>query len=657
MADNKILIEVSVAGNAEIQLKKLANGVEEFGAITKKTFFDAGRIFDNFVANLASNAVTAAFGLIQKGFSEFTQILGESIQAASQQEDAVNKLNSALKISGQFSEAASRELQDFAEALELTTKFSDEAVLSATSLISSLGQLDKEGLKKATQAATELAAVLGIDLENAARIVGKAATGEIGPLKRLGFEIKDTGDKSRDFAKALEEINKKFGGSAAAQVNTFSGALAVLHNQYNSVLESLGDMIIKSPLVIEAFKVIGTQVHHFSAFLKENKTAVQAFVGEGLVQLVDAFRAAVLVSEIVTKSFKIVTGVFQQALEVMLKYNVPLLIFSQFSDKAADLQKALVSLADGGFEKVKEAVTGENGFTKVDAILLQVKTRMEELNATTANGATIAKEQADARGQIAQDELITQIARAENAALMQETEQSRALASYANSLLARNEALKKFDTEQAKQQIAANNSRIQLILGSNQMEGQKKIELTEKVAEAQRQIDAQRAREQLDTLGRVATLSTAKTRELAVIGKAAAIALATIDTYKGANSALAVVPFPFNFAAAAAVITAGLVNVSNIVGTPLATGITQVPSGFQNDTFPARLSSGERVVSAPQNRDLTEFLAGSTGLTSKLDQLISVLSSGGGRTVVNIGGREIINAIQGELDSGRNLIV
>lgn len=48
--------------------------------------------------------------------------------------------------------------------------------------------------------------------------------------------------------------------------------------------------------------------------------------------------------------------------------------------------------------------------------------------------------------------------------------------------------------------------------------------------------------------------------------------------------------------------------VTGIPGSPFAKGITSIPAGFPNDTFPARLTSFERVVSAPQNRDLSAFL-------------------------------------------------
>ncbi len=78
--------------------------------------------------------------------------------------DAINELNTALKASGEFSKAASLELQEYASSLQAITKFGDEAILQTQALIQSLGQLDKEALKKATAATLDMAAALGIDL-------------------------------------------------------------------------------------------------------------------------------------------------------------------------------------------------------------------------------------------------------------------------------------------------------------------------------------------------------------------------------------------------------------------------------------------------------------------------------------------------------------
>lgn len=187
-------------------------------------------------------------------FGSVTLAIKKGIDAAIVQEDAINKLNTALKISGKFSAAASVDLQNYASSLQETTKFGDETILETQALLQSLGGLSRDGLKQATKASVDLAAALGIDLRSAATLVGKAAVGEIGSFSRYGVVIKKGADNAETFSNALTELNKKFGGAAAAQVNTYSGATAQLSNAFGDLLEGIGDLVIKNPALISLIK-------------------------------------------------------------------------------------------------------------------------------------------------------------------------------------------------------------------------------------------------------------------------------------------------------------------------------------------------------------------------------------------------------------------
>jgi len=106
-------------------------------------------------------------------------------------------------------------------------------------------------------------------------------------------------------------------------------------------------------------------------------------------------------------------------------------------------------------------------------------------------------------------------------------------------------------------------------------------------------------------------LAVAHGGALARGAKALAVAEALIAAYLAGSKALASVPFPFNLAAAAAVTAEGLATVERIRRVNIAHGgLEDVPA---DGTF--LLQSGERVLSTPQNRDLTRFLsdAGGTG--------------------------------------------
>lgn len=245
--DDKVFIEIILDdGSVQKGFAKIAKEGAKSGEETGKNFSAGfGKALGAAVA-----IGSAVFGAI---FSK------KSIDLAIRQEDAINKLNTSLKLSGQFSMAASRGFQEFASSLQQQTRFGDEAILETGALIQALGKLDNEGLKQATSAAADLSAALGIDLRSAATLVGKAAVGEVGSFSRYGVVIKKGADNAETFARVLDVLNQKFGGAAAAQVNTFSGAWEQLGNSFGDLLETVGNFVVKSPGVINLFKLITEQ--------------------------------------------------------------------------------------------------------------------------------------------------------------------------------------------------------------------------------------------------------------------------------------------------------------------------------------------------------------------------------------------------------------
>lgn len=84
--------------------------------------------------------------------------------------------------------------------------------------------------------------------------------------------------------------------------------------------------------------------------------------------------------------------------------------------------------------------------------------------------------------------------------------------------------------------------------------------------EVQSKYDNMRLESTRSVLDQVSALSSSKNKELAAIGKAAAVAQATIDGYQAVQKALASFPPPANYIAAAAVGVAAAANVAKIAG-------------------------------------------------------------------------------------------
>lgn len=242
----------------------------------EKTAVDAGTqagkvAGEGFGKSLTSSIIKAEviIAAIKKTFGAITDVFKESVKASAENEDAINQLNIALASSGQYSAAASKGIQDLASSLQNTTKFADDVIIKNAALIQSLGRLDSEGLKKATIAAADMSSALGIDLTSASTLVGKAATGNITAFGKLGIEIKKGATDAETFSNAMKALNDRFAGAAAGQINTFEGSLARLKNIYGDVLETIGDIITKSPSLRAVVSFIGDAVARLGGVIKD----------------------------------------------------------------------------------------------------------------------------------------------------------------------------------------------------------------------------------------------------------------------------------------------------------------------------------------------------------------------------------------------------
>ena len=177
--------------------------------------------------------------------------------------------------------------------------------------------------------------------------------------------------------------------------------------------------------------------------------------------------------------------------------------------------------------------------------------------------------------------------------------------------------------------------------------------------EAQKKIDSQRLADQQTFLSTASTLAQSENQTLATIGKAAAITQIAIQTPPAVaasfrfGASIGGPPLGFAFAGIAAAAQAA--QAARVAGIALQTGLTEVPGGFPNDTFPARLTSGERVISTEQNRDLKDFIGGNDKTNELLMSVLGAIQSQQMQTVVNIGDDEIVNVINRAAREGRVL--
>lgn len=701
MADNKVTIEFSVEGDGQTKIDALAKAIKDFGEQGQKSVSGVQRVFETAAGVFTGEAILHAVEkLADSLFSLAKESIAGAIKAAEAQEDAIARLNNALVTTGRYTDSTSESLQKFAEGLQATTKFSDEQVIQAEALIQSLANLDEQGLKRATLGAVNLAAGLKIDLQTAALDVAKAADGIVGPLGRLGLKLDESNTKSENLAQALDFIKKKFGDAANNEVNTFSGALAVLNHQYEEGAKQTGIAIITNQSLVNVIKEAGAVLKEFQEASKENKKAISDFVSEGVIFAIEALDGFVTVAQKAAIGFLRIEQAATAA-QAGVQFFVNLVSGAedlgvgteQAAQKFQDLENSINKLESGNsiVQKLKDGISrlkdaAEEGLGKTTDEAQKASNAMR-------NAAGSADELSKAQQKLI-DEGAKLIEQAEKkdpnkeyaarkkaldayhaATEGSEKEYNAAVTEFnaeriqkvsdlefkkAESIIAQNDALLAADRFGNQQKIQDNNATLQQIAGDADLSAKDRARIEENLVKQQKTLDQERQKSGVDAINALATLQNAKSKELAAVGKAAAIASATIDTYKGASgaaSALAGIPYvgpALAAAAAAAFIVAGLARVATIAGVNLAGG-GEVPGGFPNDTFRANLTSGENVVDTSTNRDLKGFLAGSQNMIPLLQGILQAITMLQIQTVVNIGNKTIVDEVQRGLQQGRSI--
>lgn len=283
------IIEIELIAND----KNLKGSFRDLKKTAEKEGSSIGSVFSNALQKSGINIgalakgglVVAAAAAAYKGLST---VLRTGFEEAQKTEDAINALNVALKNTGRFTPDISRDLVNYAEALSDVTTVGDDAIISTSALIQSLGNLDKQGLERATKAALNLSAALGVDLNSAAQLVGKAAAGEVGSLSRYGLIIEKGANQAETFEKVLSKLEDRFSGAAQAKASTFSGTIARLGIAFGDFSKAIAASITESEFFKGALDSITTSFKFWTNAIKPSTSSVAEQIASVTKELQDA---------------------------------------------------------------------------------------------------------------------------------------------------------------------------------------------------------------------------------------------------------------------------------------------------------------------------------------------------------------------------------
>jgi hypothetical protein len=194
-----------------------------------------------------------------------------SVMAAAESEAIWGRLGGTLATVGLSLTKHRAELDAAAQAFQRNTVFDDEAYLTTVQKLVTISG-DYAGSLKNVGIVADFASAMHLDLETAALIVGKAMTGETGTLSRYGVVVKEGAD-------ALEVMRQKFAGMAANEVNTFSGQMAQLNNEWGNFKEALGGIVVGGAGAGTFLQQITRQIRGLTGWIEENGAEIGKWIG------------------------------------------------------------------------------------------------------------------------------------------------------------------------------------------------------------------------------------------------------------------------------------------------------------------------------------------------------------------------------------------
>lgn len=255
-----------------------------------KSFSDRLGETTNASAGLLGGLTVLAAGAVAFGVA--------SVKAADESNQALAQLDAVLKSTGSAAGVTKKQVTDLATELEHQTGVSDEAVVSAQSMLLTFTSIGKDVFPGATKTVLDMATALNGGaipsaeaMRNQAILLGKALQDPdagLGALHRVGV---NTDELAKKFTASmsiqekqrliLQELNTEFGGSAKAAGQTFAGAIAKLTQIFGDFQESVGGAIESA--LVPFINVLSDFVNWLAqqdpmALLKQGFEAIQPYI-------------------------------------------------------------------------------------------------------------------------------------------------------------------------------------------------------------------------------------------------------------------------------------------------------------------------------------------------------------------------------------------
>jgi hypothetical protein len=229
-----------------------------------------GKSFDKF-----SRRSAKAFGVAAAASAAFAIKIGtDAVQAAIADQKSQALLATSLRNTTGATDGAIAGTETYITAMQKQFSVVDDDLRPAMArLAAATGSVSSA--QSLLDTALNVSASSGADLATSVGAIIKATSGQFKALKSLVPSLSAATIKSKDFRKALEEVNKATAGAAATRAGTLEYRLAGLRIAFGEILETLGYALL--PIMERFATTISTKIlPQLEAFISANKDELAA---------------------------------------------------------------------------------------------------------------------------------------------------------------------------------------------------------------------------------------------------------------------------------------------------------------------------------------------------------------------------------------------
>ena len=243
MATGNRTLKLSILADVDDLKKKL-------GEADKAVESNSSKISE-FGKKAAAAFAVAAAAAVAYG----TKLAIDGVKAAIEDEQAQLRLAAALKSATGATEDQIKATEDYILKTSLATGVSDEQLRPAMQRLA-VSTKDVDEAQRLLNLSLDIAKGRGLDLETVANALGRAQDGNTTALGRLGLGLSKAELSTLSFTEVQQKLSDLYGGSAAANAETFQGKIDRLKVGFDEAKEALGVALLP-------------QVERFIGFLNE----------------------------------------------------------------------------------------------------------------------------------------------------------------------------------------------------------------------------------------------------------------------------------------------------------------------------------------------------------------------------------------------------